>query len=342
MEFLRACARRLDEDESAESVMGDLRARYSTLGCVNVKACTVRKMCKPSREHTQACVRMVEEHEHLREWFDGTTFVEGVERHVWRNLPPRHSENVRRFTVSREELKRCKRAAAQRAILKNKYSERVNGRALLSHARAVVDDACACVRTVSTMELALALMLLTGRRECEILNGQSTLSMHTAYSVSFGGQAKKRGAGVAYVVPVLHDAARVVEAMGRLRDLQEHAVLTNRETSLRYQSHLGRFLSSHSPWSDCKRVHSLRGVYTCMATRLFDWMDRSNAFVTMCILGHSGITESLVYSPFHLGTDFADEPALGEGHLTEWSPPPSLEEEESSSQYHAERRRVSP
>ena len=331
MDFLRRCAQRLDAGESADAVLVDLRERYTTTGCVNVKACLVRKMCTPSREHTEACARIAEDCADLREWFDGETFRDGVERSVWKGLPPRNTDNVRRFTVSRDELKQCKRVAAQRAIVKNKYSERVNGRTLLSHARAVVDD----TQHSTIMELSLALMVLTGRRECEILNGRSTLSVHTSYSLTFAGQAKKRGRGDPYVVPVLHDAQRIVDALDRLRQLQGRVTLTNRATSRRYQSHLGRHMASHSPWSDCKRVHSLRGIYTCIVTRLFDWRDHSSAFVAMCILGHSGITESLVYTPFHLGGDFGQEPGLGEGHFTEWSPPVPVPEEqgESSSRY---------
>lgn len=320
MDFLRACALRLDGGETAETVMVDLRARYTTLGCVNVKACLVRRMCTPPREHTEACERMVAGDERLREWFDGKTFCDGVDARVWGALPPSRAENVRRFTVSRDELKQCKRASAQRAIVKNKYAERVGGRKLLAHARDVVDATCAGTHT-HVIELALALMVLTGRRECEILNGRSTVSVHTRYSLSFGGQAKKRGRGTTYVVPVLYDASCIVAALERLRDLQHRATLTNRATSLRYQSHLSRYLASHAPWCDCKRVHSLRGIYTRMATRLFDWRDHSEAFVAMCILGHSGITESLVYTPFHLGPEFVHEPSLGDGHLTEWSPP---------------------
>ena len=58
-----------------------------------------------------------------------------------------------------------------------------------------------------------------------------------------------------------------------------------------------------------------------MALRLFDWGDYSQAYVTMCILGHAGLHESLVYTPFCLGEDFemasgATAP-LGRGLLTE-------------------------
>lgn len=330
MEFLRACASRLDAGESADGVMADLRERYKTIGCVNVKACLVRRMCTPSREHTDACRRLVDEDPELAVWFDAGvgSFVEGVDSSVWTRVPSRYSENVRRFTITRDEVKQCKRLSAQRAIVKNKFSERVHGRTLLAHARAAV-DAAACaddrcgVGAASVMELALSLMLLTGRRECEILNGKSVFEVHTEYSLTFHGQAKKRGRETTYTIPVLHPTARILCALRCLRGLQKGVVLSNRATSLRYQSHLGRHLASRQPWHICKRVHSLRGIYTCMSSRLFDWGGHSDAFVAMCILGHSGLTESLVYTPFHMGVDFSEEPGLGEGHFTPWTHPDS-------------------
>ena len=167
----------------------------------------------------------------------------------------------------------------------------------------------------------MALMLLTGRRECEILNGASVLTRHTDYSITFHGQAKKRGAAVEYVIPTLERADLILCAFEALRRRQGAVVLTNRETSRRYQSYLSRHLSATKPWSQCARVHSLRGLYACMAFRLFDWRDHSQAFVAMCLLGHSSLSESLVYTPFHLGDDFTEEPRLGVGHFTPWVPP---------------------
>ena len=83
-------------------------------------------------------------------------------------------------------------------------------------------------------------------------------------------------------------------------------------------------MASRSPWKEgsSTRVHSLRGVYTCMCLRLFDWSecgDPSDAYVAMCILGHAGLHESLVYTPYDLGSDFACEEGLGRGALTPWS-----------------------
>ena len=236
--------------------------------------------------------------------------------------------------------------------------QRVDGRALLAHSRAVVAAAARAWaeratasasrrgdESASVASLALALMLATGRRSCEVLNGRSTVVAVGPYAVRFGGQAKRRGVapdavdgGVAdeggdgkgvlgvegggggYVVPVLAPADDVVAALAALRHAQRHVALGNRETSRRSQSLLGRTLTADATWKQCGRPHALRGVYACVALRLFDWGDAADAYVAMCILGHAGLTESLVYTPYHLGDDFGEEPRLGAGSLTDVAP----------------------
>lgn len=323
MDFLRECASRLDAGDDATAVMEDLRKRYSTLRCVNVKACLVRGMCSPTDEYRAACNELLSRHPELQSHFDSkrAVFSGSVDRTLLSTLPNRCNDNVRRFTISRNELRECKRVSARNAIVKNKFAERVNGRELLRHARMVIQT-CVDGDVWSIPELTFALMLVTGRRECEILNGHSTFEFHTEYSMTFHGQAKKRGSGCAIVVPVLTPSSCVDAAMRVLRKRQNHAILTNTETSRRYQSYLSRYIAdTSSPWRQCRKVHSLRGCYACMVSHLFDWRNHSTAFVTMCILGHSGLNESLVYTPFNLGRDFSDEPSLGDGHLTEWTTP---------------------
>jgi hypothetical protein len=153
-------------------------------------------------------------------------------------------------------------------------------------------------------------MLATGRRTCELLNGRSTFAVVGEHEVHFTGQAKRRRADGGYHIPTLARAADVADAHEAVKCLQGKRVRTNRETSLCYQSALGRQLRLQG-WGECGRVHGLRGVYACMATTLFDCGDASDAYAAMCMLGHAGIEESLVYTPFHLGDDFALEPRMG-------------------------------
>jgi len=343
MEFLRAGAERVAAGEEGAAVMADVRSRYTTLPCVNVKACLIRKMCKPSDEYVSACAALVgaappDVADALRDALarqdDGgrrrAASADERVRALLRTLPPRLPPNARALALTRDEQLQCKRLAAERAVAKNMTRERVPGRALLAAAR------CAVARAddVPLAELALALMLLTGRRECEVLNGASSLARDGEHSLLFRGQAKKRGGEEgkrALRVPTLAPADDVLTAWEALRRRQGGVARSNERTSRRYQSAVGRHHASTPPWSGCRRPHSLRGAYACMVVRLFDHGDRSDAYVIMCVLGHSGLGESLVYSPFHLGDDFGDEPRLGPaGELTPLAAPSARSRPRSS------------
>jgi integrase len=279
MEFVRACASRLDAGECAEAVLSDMRVHYTTAQCMNTKVCLVRKLCRPT---------------------------EAYERAVQANvtpLPPKHPPNVRALRISPAERAECKRLAAHSAIAKNRTRVRVDGRSLLRTAR----EAVAAPAAQSFTDLVFALMLLTGRRTCEVLNGTSVFSESAPYTLRFTGAAKRHVGDVQ--VPTLERASTVLAAFAELRARQGHAELTNRATSTRYQGTLSRALAVHPVWRQCKRVHALRAVYACMTLRLFTWEgDASDAYVAMTVLGHTGITDSLVYTPYSLG-EF-DEPVL--------------------------------
>ena len=120
--------------------------------------------------------------------------------------------------------------------------------------------------------LALAVMLVTGRRTCEILNGRSALTPHGGeHAMLFEGIAKRRGGDDAIVIPVLAPAEDIVVAVQTLRAKQRGARLVNGDVSRRYQSLLCRELAADPLWASCKRVHGLRAVYAGMALRLFEW-----------------------------------------------------------------------
>lgn len=322
MEFLKACAASLDEGTPAETVMSWMRERYTTVRCLNVKTCLVRQLCNPSPEYVVArdALLVREEDPEARGRLEdaclsGRSNDPDIKAKLF-TLPHRLPDNVYALRVTRSEMRECKKLASSGKLEKNRHRRRVDGRALLTEARATVSDAS----SHSVIDLAMALMLVTGRRTCEVLNGRSCLEREDAHVIRFGGQAKRRGgaSSESYLVPTLAHADKVLAALAVLRDKQHHAQLTNRETSRRYQSALShRLVQKGGAWAGVGCIHGLRGVYACMALRLLRWEgDESDAFVTMCILGHRDLHESLVYTPFHLGDDFGDEPSLGIGKLT--------------------------
>ena len=302
MDFLAACARRLDEGEDAALVVADLRRRYTTVRCLSVKMSLVRGMCTPTPEFTARAA-------------GDEALLSGRARPP-PDFPPRLAANVAAFRLSREDAKACKRLRTASAVHKNRRMLRVDGRRILRACRDEVDEVNAGRRAVGPT-LVLAVMLLTGRRTCEIVNGRSTFSPSAAHAITFLGQAKKRHGARVYVVPCLHRAEAVLEALRRVREWTSvpavrAGVSVNQAASRKYQSWLRRTLLAHDVLRGVGRVHGLRGLYARMAYRLFEWAeDFSEAYVVMHILGHAELTESLVYTACHLGDDFRDEPRLG-------------------------------
>ena len=319
MEFLLDCAQRLDEGAPADDVLADLAARYTTPRSLSVKTCLVRQLCRPTDEHTRAlaaaCAAHPDAADALRRGRAGPTDDDATRKLV-AALPPRLPSNVRALRVSRAQMLECKRLGARSAMRKNREGVRVDGRALLAYARDVV----ARPQARSLPTLAFALMLVTGRRTCEVLNGHSCVVPDGEYFVRFVGQAKRRTApDTPLRVPVLERADVVAAALAALRRMQGDGVrLTNQQTTRRYQSLLSRSLAADDVWRPCRRVHGLRAIYASMALRLFDWAavdpPPSPSYVAMSILGHVGLSESLVYTTYHLGA-FDAEPSLGVGVL---------------------------
>lgn len=330
MKFLAQCAADVDAGISADEVMCAMRKRFTTLMCLNSKLSLVRSMCRPTDAYTNAVNTALAKNfdEDVRRRVESiatnggrfhATDSESV-RLIVRSLPHRLSENARALRLSRREMRECKRSQVSHMIEKNKIRTLVEGRILLTHARSVVRNPEKCKGGIP--ELTLSLMLVTGRRECELLNGQSILTPHTTYSLVFRGQAKKRDEGAAQrderIIPCLSPSNEIIECLAQLRIRQGYVILSNDVASRRYQSYLSRHMHSVAPWCDTRtHVHSLRGIYTCMSHVLFDWGLHTDAYVAMCILGHTSLTESLVYTPFGIGNAFRiEEPPLGIGHLT--------------------------
>ena len=351
-EFLKECARRLDEGVAAEKVLESMRERYTTPGCMKVKTCIVRRLCNADPQFDQALKTAIARVHPDLESPRRLALCELVRRAAWQGkfvtgdieadqilkaMPPYLPRNVRDLHVTPSEIRECKKRARVSRLVKNHERVVVDGCVLLSKARHDLRHA------TTLSDLALSLMLLTGRRQCEILSGQSTFEAMdtTPFAARFTGQAKRRGLRtyealqtktddqqtkaddhqtksdeICYVIPLLDDFFTIWQGYQRLRALQEGKVLDRDQTSRKYQSLLSRRL--HEVFPDAKHPHGLRGVYACMALRAFTWGDMSDSFVTMCILGHRDLDESLVYTTFDVGESFVTchGKSLGTGHLT--------------------------
>lgn len=316
MDFLRECATELDEGASAASIRKKMETRYTTLQCLNVKMCKIRQLCQPDPTHIYALKR---ELENCNETEREALIACANKRHArgappsiqekFERLPPRLMENARQLCLTHGEMREIKRMGIKKAIVKNKVPCEVDAKTLLEVARRIIRSP----KEYDIAMLSLALLLVTGRRSCEVLSGKSTFSrvLNERYHLHFLGQAKARGNRGGVIIPILEDVDAVLSAYEDLRRRQSFAVIERNEASRRYQSLLSRSLHDNAPWSQCQKVHGLRGIYTCISLKLFSWKE-ADAYVAMKILGHVSLKESLVYTPYKIGPGF-DQPLLGRG-----------------------------
>lgn len=317
MDFLIHCAELLDSGVEASSVLLLMRERYKTTRCLNVKTCLVRKMCKLNPE-------FVEMAKGDQELLDGSKIPP-------EHFPTRLPKNVIEFRLSRKDVIQCKKEQAKAALQKNSKCTRVDGRSLLEFARKQIDKNDKSPLTI------LAIMLLTGRRTCEILNPNSAFEKVSRYEIMFIGQAKKKKK-TKYQIPVLYESSKVINSIQFLRTwinvCDKNHMTTNQALSTKYQSWLSRNLSSHPIFNQVGHPHSLRGIYAKMAIRLFDWDgDYTEAYIVMNILGHASLQESLVYTTFILNAEFQNEPCLGSMKLYTTHATMASEEEIHSSSF---------
>lgn len=300
--FLDECVRRLEEGEDGASVLADMRLHYRTIRSLNVKTCLVRQGCSPTPAFREALeARMCEDEGarlRLSRYASKLVSVLPEDRPLLRGLPPRMPSNVSLVKIDRRELSECKRLGRASAIQKNRVRVRVDGASLLEEARRVVLSPS----EADPLLLALSLLLLTGRRTCELMSGTARLVRLDAHHATFSGQAKRRSSDEEeYPIPLLAPSEQVVAAWEHLLHARlGDEVLTRQEASVRYQSPLRRRLLSHGAFAQCKKVHALRGAYVCLCLRAYEW-EAADAYVAASLLGHRTLHESLVYTPFDLG-----------------------------------------
>ena len=119
MDFMRECALRLDAGEPAPDVLCSMKERYTTVQCLNVKTCIVRKMCSPSSEYTLAFDAICNENPDMLEELKDAKTQHKDARTLLNSLPPKWSDNVRELVISRTQMVQCKRLAARNAMYKN-------------------------------------------------------------------------------------------------------------------------------------------------------------------------------------------------------------------------------
>lgn len=210
---------------------------------------------------------------------------------------PNHTKSLK---ITSNESISCRNREREARVEKNQSVIDIeNSNALLRDAIQTLETA---TTATSYPKLCCALLLVTGRRMTEIMNGKSSFdaSKDSEYACIFTGQLKKQSAAKPYKIPLLCKYATLKHGIGTLRKKQGDSVkdLNNDEVSKKYNKNVRRSLKAIFP--TVKTPHDIRGVYARMVFEAFTFDKLTFARVAMLSLGHASLTESLSYNHIHI------------------------------------------
>ena len=228
--------------------------------------------------------------------------------------------NLDGFHLAKEETLNLKRQREGALLAKND--------ALL-----IVPDFAKLLGTVAAMldtasprdtfpRLILPLLLASGRRFAEIVNGRSTFApaAHEQYTI-FSGQLKKRRPQPPYSIPLLVPYSTFAKGLLALRQKQQNgkgvANLTNAQVTARCQSNVQRGLEAGAlpGFPTTAHIHDLRSAYVAAVGALYV-SPVSAPRMAMIVLGHEFLHDSLAYSHVRLeGVGGALAGSLGPLHI---------------------------
>ena len=167
----------------------------------------------------------------------------------------------------------------------------------------------------SYWNLGIALLLVSGRRTCEIFGGNATFTplSENPYALTFTGQAKtKTTTPLSYTILTLVEASLFVDALAWFRFLarcvtekggKNREKMTNFECNVWSSTNLKRRSNSFvcSKTSQLK-VHDLRALYSFLCFNIFydknviDNTEYKDSYVAAAFLGHTSMRPVLHYS----------------------------------------------
>ena len=228
---------------------------------------------------------------------------------------PIFPKNIDAFVLPRKIALKCQKIAKHNLAVQNQNVKIVPGGADLiedmkKYMTLAIDSKNEFVK-ISEPRLAVCLLLMSGRRSSEILNGKSVFATgSTPMSVLFDGQLKKNRAGEEdenhfYEIPLLCPATLFLAAFAALRSLQNHVQRENKQVNAKYSTNLAFWVHklvvpAPSRATVAKEVHphNLRTMYVSLVYDLFSYVDLGLSINALAewILGHEGLESSLNYN----------------------------------------------
>ena len=200
--------------------------------------------------------------------------------------------NVAALKLTPRELLELQRTHDSRLLAKQERIMHVHRASLwLAH---TIELCRASHAGMSIERLVLPLLLLSGRRTTELLNGRSTFAPTPRPTTSmFSGALKKRGGGTVFEIPLLCDHATFAHGLAALREAQRFEQLSEEACHNKYCHSLAVALPSLYPWAPT--VHGLRSAYAAFVFQLYA-CDCTFNRACMRALGHEKLEVSLAYA----------------------------------------------
>lgn len=203
--------------------------------------------------------------------------------------------NFDTFRINMDEADTCK-TTSRRKRLRRKPLDIPDLDAVFDHARQVLK----APEKRRKPEVVLALMLASGRRETEILNGRSRFEPVRGFvhGCLFQGQLKstKRMNELFFKIPLLVPLADFKRGLTTIRDWQgDVQTLTTKQVSERYQPNLSRETKHAFGGVELPKAHALRSIYMKCVLTLFKWQDMDSRVAKYC-LGHATQEQQLSYN----------------------------------------------
>jgi hypothetical protein len=186
----------------------------------------------------------------------------------------------------------------------------VNNKPTIVNWHEMIKTAISLLNSDSAYEIALGLLLLTGRRSVEIWKtGRFKLIPSSREQLIFSGQAKTKGSLNAkdnYPIFVLCDSELIVSALAKLRSMKDFTNSTEREVNSNTAPRMSKLVKRHFNSFvlnygiiECK---DLRSIYVHIAHFLYEPHYNIRDFACL-VLGHATKNTAENYDLFTLGKD---------------------------------------
>lgn len=286
-----------------------LKKIYKTPASLSSKISVIRKKALQQMKSTHKELQEFEDDVNVKTFLDSSVYdkLYMIKKHkdegsvfacdAWKiiDLLDVVPTNFAAFRLCTEDSEKCKQLSEEAQIRKNDNVF-------------VIDNADNILRNVvynlenyaniSVTLLACCLMIVSGRRLGEIMNGRSEFLKCESTVVQFRGQLKKRNDFDGYRVPLLTKSCVFLNAFAHLRSKQKKvhpnfAEWSNDHVTSKYQGNLTRQL--HTSYPMFQHLHVFRSFYISAVYEMYE-TDITFARCAMLCLGHDSLKESLAYN----------------------------------------------